>query len=173
MNSRAWTETAPRRTLVLCYPTHAYQQDPPSYQTPGSCSRPNPQDDRRPSAATFNEFIALDRGLRRHPGRDPLPPGMGCDPQSSDDPALRLHSCRALSSGPQPRPISSPSGIPQKKPPECPRPLEFYKAISTPRSATGASRQARQHHHSACRMAAVRWTDWLASHSFFAFSGTK
>ena len=38
MNSRTWIETAPRRTLVLCQPTHTYQQDPPSLLNAGSVS---------------------------------------------------------------------------------------------------------------------------------------
>ena len=52
-----------------------------------------------------DEFIALGRGLRRHPKKK-LPickkqTGSWMHRQSTDDWALRLHSCRALSSQPQ------------------------------------------------------------------------
>src|SRR2546428_12617040 len=52
-----------------------------------------------------DEFIALGRGLQRHPKRNSRfakkQTGSWMHRQSTDDWALRLHSCRALSSQPQ------------------------------------------------------------------------
>ncbi len=50
----------------------------------------------------MSEFIALDHGLRRKlPARPERERQERMHPQSTDDWALRLHSCRALSSQPQ------------------------------------------------------------------------